>query len=164
MSPPGHILIVCTANVCRSPMAARLLQHALAGQPPPLSSLHVVSAGLAAAHGQTATENSVVALKKVGVDLSAHQSQPLTQPLLDGALAVLCMTETHRAMIQLNFARVPRHIYLFREFMDDTSELEIPDPYGMPYACYESCRDSMVEAIPSLLNFFRKLADGSDGR
>ncbi|MEY3773803.1 MAG: Low molecular weight phosphotyrosine protein phosphatase, partial [Verrucomicrobiota bacterium] len=26
MPPPGHILVVCTANICRSPMAAGLLQ------------------------------------------------------------------------------------------------------------------------------------------
>ena len=161
MPPPGPILVVCTANVCRSPMAARLLQHALAAQPAPLASLRVISAGIAAAQGQTATENSVVALKKVGIDLTAHQSQPLTQPLLDEALVVLCMTETHRAMIQLNYARVPQQVYLFRQFMEGTTDIEIPDPYGLPYACYEACRDSMVEAIPSLLNFFRGLVGGA---
>ena len=45
MPKPGHILVVCTGNICRSPMAEGLLKHALAAQPEPLKSLKVVSAG-----------------------------------------------------------------------------------------------------------------------
>src|SRR5262249_18026821 len=101
MPPPGTILTVCTANICRSPMAAGLLRHALAGQPEPVRSLRVVSAGVAARGGDTVSENSVTALKKVGIDIAGHRSQPLTRELLDQAAVVLCMTESHRAMIQL---------------------------------------------------------------
>jgi len=153
----GTVLVICTANVCRSPMAAKLLQHALAAEPEPLKSLRVVSAGIAAARGQPATENSVVALKKVRIDLSGHSSQLLTQTMLDEALAVLCMTETHRAMIQLNFERVPGNLHLFRGFMAGVHDVEIPDPYGLSYSSYEACRDAMVEAIPSLVKFLRGL-------
>ncbi|MFM8337684.1 MAG: hypothetical protein ACKODK_19160 [Opitutaceae bacterium] len=32
MPDPREIVVVCTANVCRSPMAAALLQHALAAE------------------------------------------------------------------------------------------------------------------------------------
>src|SRR3954467_6887892 len=94
MSAPGPIVTVCTANICRSPMAAALLQHALAAQPEPLRSIKVISAGGAARTGEPVSENSVFALKKVGLDISNHCSQPLTQRILDEALAVLCMTES----------------------------------------------------------------------
>jgi protein-tyrosine-phosphatase len=92
MPAPGYILIVCTANICRSPMAAALLQHFLGGQNEPLKSLPVVSAGIAARQGDPISDNAVVAMKRVGLDVSHHASQPVTQPLLDGALAVFCMT------------------------------------------------------------------------
>src|ERR1700740_2862568 len=95
----GPIVTVCTANICRSPMAAAVLQHALAAQPEPLRSLEVVSAGVAARAGEAVSENSVVALKKVGLDIAGHVSQPLTQEMLDEAAVILCMTESHRAMI-----------------------------------------------------------------
>src|SRR6476469_5492177 len=79
VSGSGTIVTVCTANICRSPMAAALLQHALAAQPEPMRSLKVVSAGVAARPGEQVSENSVLALKKVGIDISEHRSQSLTQ-------------------------------------------------------------------------------------
>jgi protein-tyrosine-phosphatase len=149
------VVIVCTANICRSPMGAGLLRHALAGQPEPLRSLQVISAGVAARAGEPVSENSVVALRKVGIDISQHVSRPLTQQLIDDALAVICMTESHRAMIQLQADPAPQHIYLFREFMPANADREIPDPFGGPLKVYELCRDEMVEAIPSLVEFLK---------
>lgn len=149
------VVIVCTANICRSPMAAGLLRHALAGQPEPLRSIEVISAGVAARAGEPVSENSVVALRKVGIDISHHVSRPLTQELIDRAAAVICMTESHRAMIQLQADPAPRHIYLFREFMAPEADKEIPDPFGGPLRVYEMCRDEMVEAIPSLVEFLK---------
>lgn len=157
----GPIVTVCTANICRSPMAAALLQHALAAEPEPLRSVRVVSAGVAARNGEPASENSVVALKKVGIDLSRHRSQPLTQKMLDEAFAVICMTESHRAMIQVQADPVPQNLFLFREFLTGEVEKEIGDPYGGPLKVYESARDEMVEAIPSLVAHLRTLAAGS---
>ena len=157
MPAPGHILIVCTANICRSPMAAALLQHFLAGQDEPLKSLQVVSAGIAARQGDPISDNAAVAMKRVGLDLSPHASQPVTQPLLDGALAVFCMTESHRAMIQLQFERVPKHLYLFREFLPPPVDPEVNDPYGGPLNVYETCRDNLVEAVPSVVNFLKTI-------
>jgi protein-tyrosine-phosphatase len=132
-------------------MAAALLQHALAAQPEPLRSLRVISAGVAARSGEPVSENSVFALKKVGIDISSHRSQQLTQQMLDDALVVLCMTESHRAMIQVQAEPVPQHVFLFREFVPDASDKEIGDPYGGPLSIYEAARDEMVESIPSLV-------------
>jgi len=138
-------------------MAEGLLRHALTVQPPPLKSLPVVSAGVAARTGELVTEYSVTAMKKAGIDISGHRSQPITQELIDGAFAVLCMTEAHRATIPFMFERPPQNIFLFREFLPPDAEKEIADPYGGPYRLYELCRDEMVEAIPSLIEQFKKL-------
>jgi protein-tyrosine-phosphatase len=164
MPVPGHILTVCTANICRSPMAEGLLRHAFAAEPPPLKSLRVVSAGVAARTGELVTENSVQAMKKAGIDISGHRSQPITQELIDRALAVLCMTEAHRATIPLMFDPPPKNIFLFREFLPPDAEKEIADPYGGPYALYELARDEMVEAIPSLIEQLKKIAAKPVGR
>jgi protein-tyrosine-phosphatase len=138
-------------------MAAALLQHALVAQPEPLRSLKVISAGVAARTGETVSENSVLALKKVGIDISHHRSQPLTQAMLDEALAVICMTESHRAMIQVQAEPVPKNLYLFREFLPGDGEKEIGDPYGGPLRVYEAARDEMVESIPSLVAHLKTL-------
>lgn len=157
MSKPGPIVTVCTANICRSPMAAALLAHALKAQPEPLRSLEVISAGVAAREGEKVSANSVQALKKVGLDIGDHTSRPLTEDLVRGALIVLVMTESHRAMINLSFEPPPRNVHLFREFMPGSAEREIPDPFGGPLKHYEACRDEMVEAIPGLIDHLRSL-------
>ena len=114
MAPPGYVLTLCTANICRSPMAAALLAHALKAQPEPLRSIEVISAGVAARDGDRVSANSVQALKKVGLDISAHRSRALTAELVRGALAVFVMTESHRAALNLSLDPTPRNVFLFR--------------------------------------------------
>lgn len=141
-------------------MAAALLQHALAAQAEPLRSLRVISAGVAARTGELVSENSVLALKKVGIDIAQHRSQPLTQRMLDEALAVICMTESHRAMIQVQADPVPANLFLYREFLPGPGDKEIGDPYGGPLRIYEAARDEMVEAIPGLVAHLKTLLAG----
>jgi protein-tyrosine-phosphatase len=138
-------------------MGAALLQHALAGQPEPLRSLKVLSAGVASREGDPASPNAVTALKKVGLDLRSHRSTPVTQDLLDHALLVLCMTESHRDMIEVTADPVPPHLYLFREFTGAKGNLEIPDPYGLHLTAYEASRDELVAAIPSIIAHLQKI-------
>jgi protein-tyrosine-phosphatase len=164
MPEPGHILVVCTGNICRSPMAEGLLKHALAAQPEPLRSLKVISAGVAARPGESISENSVIALKKAGIDISGQRSRALTQELLDGALVVFGMTESHRSIIMMQARPSPEHLYLFREFLPPPAEKEIGDPYGGSLKIYEACRDEMVEAIPSLLTFLKTLVAKPDSK
>lgn len=156
MPERDHIIVVCTANICRSPMGERLLAHGLAAEDAPLNQLKVASAGISAYDGDPASQNSVKALKSVGLDLQDHKSQQISQELLDKAFAVFCMTQTHRTLIEVHFEHVPKHLYLFRELMPKDASIEIPDPYGRSLPEYELCRDSMVEAIPSLLQFLRE--------
>jgi protein-tyrosine-phosphatase len=138
-------------------MAEVLLQHALRAQPEPLKSIKVYSAGVAARPGDRVSENSVHALRKVGLDLIGHTAQPLSPELVQNALAIFCMTESHRAMIELSFEPPPRNVHLFREFMPPPAAQEIGDPYGGALKHYEACRDEMVEAIPSLVEFIKSL-------
>jgi protein-tyrosine-phosphatase len=126
-------------------MAAALLKHALAAQPEPLRSLEVLSAGVGGREGDPVSANSVTAMKKVSLDVSAHRSRAITEELVRGAVAVFGMTESP----------VPRNLYLFREFMPQRGLKEIGDPYGGALKLYESTRDEMVEAIPSLIEFIK---------
>jgi protein-tyrosine phosphatase len=139
-------------------MGAALLQHALAAQPEPLRSLKVCSGGVASRLGEPASANAVTALRKVGIDLTGHRSRPVTQECLDRALMVLCMTESHRDMIELTANPVPPRIHLFREFTGDKGSLEVDDPYGSHLTAYEACRDELVAAIPSIVAELRKAA------
>ena len=149
------ILTICTGNVCRSPMAEKLLQHALAGQDTPLNQIEIVSAGVAAGYGEPASVNSVTALKRVKIDLDGHKSQPVTQDLIDRAFPILGMTQSHIDTLNYHHTDLPERVHLFREFMGKDDSPEIPDPYGQNYTAYAACFDSMAEAIPSLVAYLK---------
>lgn len=137
-------------------MAAALLRHAIAAEPEPIKNIAVTSAGVSAFNGDAASLNSIKTAKNVGLDITDHKSRSLTQAMIDDSFAVLCMTESHRVQLEYHFKKTTPHVYLFRELMKPGQDIEIPDPYGMDLPAYETCRDSMVEAIPSILEFIRR--------
>ena len=137
-------------------MAAALLRHALQAASEPLKSIEVVSAGVAALEGDPPSANSVRALHKVGIPLDNQRSQRLSRDLIEKSLLILVMTESHRAMIQQGIPELTTEVLLFREPMGKGVEHEIPDPFGSDLASYEASRDSMVEAIPAILEHLRK--------
>jgi protein-tyrosine-phosphatase len=156
--PDPYILVLCSANVCRSPMAEKLLQHALKAEQEPLRSWKVISAGLGAIDGEPASRNSVEAIRKVGLQLDNHRSRIVTEDLLRQAKAVFVMTRSHLRMLEMVHGPVPPHVHLFRAFLPAAAGNEIPDPFGQNLAAYEACRDSMVEAVPSIIAHLRTLA------
>lgn len=86
-----EILVLCTGNICRSPVAEALLRQRLRrggviGR--------VQSAGLLQG-GSPASEHSVTLLEARGLDLSAHRSQTLTAELLRRATLILGMAREH---------------------------------------------------------------------
>ena len=155
-SKPNKITVICTANICRSPLGERLLEQALQKEEAPLCQLTVVSAGVAASPGYPASNFSVDVLNNEGIDLSGHRSQPLTQTLVDESLFILGMTDSHSDIIEAIFKTRKGQVRLFREFVGPGKNPEIPDPFGGNLNLYKETLDSIKEAIPSLIDFIRK--------
>lgn len=149
------ITIVCTGNVCRSPMAERLLRHALAAEDPPLNTYKVISAGVSAFPGDPASRNSVNALSKVGLDLSDHRSRPLSDQLVEISDFILAMTSGHIEMIRMQYPDLTDNLHRFREWVEDGSK-EVPDPVGGSLQLYLDTRDNIAEAIPSIIKQIRE--------
>lgn len=112
----GAVLLVCTANVIRSPLAAAMLQRTLNGLSVS-APLEVGSAGVAARPGQPAAPEVVEIAGRVGLDLSPHRAQPVTAELLGRSNLILTMTEAHRAaLMRLLPSALPR-TFALREFV-----------------------------------------------
>lgn len=89
----GVILVVCTGNTCRSPMAMALLRHRLAALG--RHDVAVESAGTLGWNGRPATDHTVEVLAERGIDLSGHTSRRVDAELLGTADLVLAMTRNH---------------------------------------------------------------------
>lgn len=149
------VVFVCTANVCRSPMAEKLFEEALE-KSETKKKVKVFSAGISAMDGDQASENSLQVCEEVGLDLTDHRSAALTRATLENASAIFCMTESHRALLTMYF-EVPEStsIFLMREFIEEGSK-ELPDPFGQNMDVYRECRNRMQESLPSLVNWVEK--------
>ena len=95
------ILLVCTGNTCRSPMAAALTRRMLCEQlgcrPENLAKLGVAvtSAGTFALAGGPASPDAVDAAAALGAAVGKHRSRKLTNRLINEADLIFCMMASH---------------------------------------------------------------------
>jgi len=137
-------------------MAEALLRATLVKRGQGLEKLKVASFGLAAEGGQPPSTNSVKAMQRIGLDVSGHRSRLLSQADVDRSVVIFGMTESHLAALHSRFDVLPAFVLLLRDVLPTDVPRDIPDPFGGGYRDYEECRDSMVEAIPAMVEFLRQ--------
>lgn len=123
-----HILIVCTGNVCRSPMGEGLLRARLAQ----LGHGTVGSAGIAALVGRPAEQHAVDLLGKRGIDISGHRARQLTPELLASADVVLVMDEAQRHHLERLSSAARGRVHRIGR----VGGYDVPDPYRGPPAAF----------------------------
>ena len=136
------ILLVCTGNTCRSPMAEVILRDLLTKKFPDQmgesrQAAHVASAGLSAFPGGPASDEAQRVVKKRGLNLGSHQSRSVTERSIRHADFVLTMTRSHKAAI---LERLPE--YAYKISLLSNSE-DISDPFGGSESIYSDCADQI---------------------
>ena len=128
-SRPFRVLVVCTGNTCRSPMAEALLRRlfAEAGQV-----AEVRSAGTMSRTGGPPHPDAVAAALEVGLDISSHSTQPLTEGLVHWADTVLAMHPSH--------ARAVREL-------DSTADVRLITDYDPQRSAHGSGREGIEDPI-----------------
>src|ERR671912_2825038 len=105
---PRQILFVCTANVCRSPMAESIF-NALAeegGLP-----YRAASAGVAALEGEDITPNARAAIEEVGFHPEEHRARQVSEAMLKAADLVLVMSPQHVRALHRSFGSLSDEVY-----------------------------------------------------
>lgn len=119
------VLFVCTANRFRSPLAEIMFRSTLKELPEDESWV-VDSAGTWASSGMPVLPEVSLIARKYGLDLSGHQSKPITEDLLSSHDLILVMQANHKEALQNEFPNCNGHIYLLSQVIEDRN-YDIPD-------------------------------------
>src|SRR6478735_3144652 len=123
MSEPYDVLVVCVGNLCRSPLAERLLVSRLAS-----TQVRVASAGLHAVVGAPMDASAAAELSRLGGDPSEFEARQLTARMASDADLVLTATRAIRGQV---VATAPAALKRTFTLLELAALVEAP-PWGGP--------------------------------
>ncbi|NJN53411.1 MAG: low molecular weight phosphotyrosine protein phosphatase [Anaerolineae bacterium] len=135
---------MCTANICRSPVAAALLEQKLVAH----GRIHwtVQSAGTWATSTRGPARFSTQLMAERDIDISRHRAQMVNDELMTQADLILCMETGHVEALKIEFPHLRERIFTLSEMTD--RPYSIADPYGGPKEEYQK----MVEEVEHLIH------------
>jgi protein-tyrosine-phosphatase len=151
-----EILLVCTGNICRSPMAEGLLKHLL---PAHLKQrVRVSSAGTHALHGNQAAPNAVRVMAGEGIDIRAHRARLVSREIVGGADLTLAMEMGQVKALRNLLLWKKDQVRLLSAFDPQNDSLDAPqieDPYGGDLPEYQACFRILRPCIDGLIDWLK---------
>ena len=151
------ILFVCTGNICRSPMAHYYMQKRIKDLN--LQDKYFIdSAGVFAEVGEGATDNAIYAMREYDVDLLPHIAKSIHSLNLNSYDYIFTLTSQHKRYILSYYKEVESKVFTIKEFVGESKNINIDDPWGMNLKVYTECAKQIVENVEKLI----KKLEGSE--
>ncbi|WP_029137245.1 low molecular weight protein-tyrosine-phosphatase [Nakamurella lactea] len=155
--------VVCSGNICRSPIGEKVLQAAFADAGLG-SRVEVSSAGTGNWHvGQGANDTAVAVLTAAGYP-TEHTARQIAAGELEELDLVLAADRGHVEELRRLLGDPDGHdqnkVVLLRSFDPDAADDEIPDPYYGPRAGFEDVLAMTRSAAPHIVAAVRERLDG----
>ncbi|NLG72072.1 MAG: low molecular weight protein arginine phosphatase [Chloroflexi bacterium] len=147
------VLFICTANVCRSPLAAALLRERVKDS---AQDWRIESAGTWALEGYPMVSKVEQVLNERGVPIPPHRSRKVTAELLQQFQLILTMEEGHKEALRFEFPEAASRIYMLSEMINQ--RFNVPDPMGKSYREYKITAQELDRVIEKGLEKISQLS------
>ena len=148
------ILLICSGNTCRSPLAEVMLAERLRLHAD-LADVEVASAGISAWDGAPASEGSYLVALERGLDLSRHRARMLTTAMVAEADLVLSMTVSQCERIADLGGMGKVHPLGVWAAVPGAAH-DIIDPYGGDVAAYRETADLLEHYLDRVIERLRQ--------
>lgn len=148
---PIHILYVCSANMCRSPMAEAHLKSIIKD----LENVKVRSAGTIAVSGMPMSIGAGAILEEENIE-THHQSTHIAKPILDWADIIFVMEEEHKDHMSELSPENKEKIVFLGNFKDKNRPEEIEDPIGKGIEVYREIFSEIESANKRVEAYIRR--------
>lgn len=135
------IVVACKANITRSAYLQGYMEHYLRQHMPyARKKVRILSAGVRARRGSSASQVVRHVAKLHGFSLNGHRSDPFTPKLVKQADVILVMEQWQKDAVLERFPKAEGKVFLMMEYLwnGDADEIrDIPDPTGQYTDDYE---------------------------
>ena len=141
----NKVLFVCTANICRSPMAEAIFNVLAREARVPF---WAESAGVSALVGEPIAPNAGVALKELGIHAGNHRARQVSGRVVEEADLVLAMNVWHVEYLRRSFEKSVDKFHTLPEYVNvSEGQKEVSDPYGCTLAAYRASARQILEYV-----------------
>jgi protein-tyrosine-phosphatase len=146
-TPIRNILIVCTANVFRSPVAAGMTKQFLRDK-----QIKVESAGILEFRGAPLPQDIMELAERYGIDLSTHIPRQVNASQVRDADLILVFDKKQVAELTKRFPQAKNRIYTIKDYAGYSDAKDMEDLWNKPVQVFERFINELKGYVQKCVN------------